>query len=141
MCKLIVLTCLFASVMPAQDHAGTTQPLWAGMSVSEPVAIEGSTAHIELYFAIVNDGNEPIDANELFALSDLSINGVPFGGWRITAGNGPRSAGPLQPGDALRLNFELGKYFEKPGVYTVSWSGPGYKASDITFRVLAKVAR
>jgi hypothetical protein len=138
MYKLIALALLFVSVVLAQGRVGTTPPLWAGISVNEPLAIEGQTTGIQISFTIVNDGEAPIDANRLFERSELSINGVPLIQWRWISGNGPRDVSPVQPGSALRLTIQLGKYFEKPGIYTVSWSGPGYEAGDITFRVLPK---
>ena len=138
MYRVVLLALLFLSNLLAQDRPGATPPLWAALSVNEPIAIEGHTENISIAFAIVNDGDAPIDANRLFEQSQLSINGVPLPGWGLMAGNGPRSRSPVKPGAALRLGYQLGQYFAKPGIYIVSWSGPGYKANDITFRVLPK---
>lgn len=108
------------------------------MSVNLPVSVEGATApQLAIQFAIVNDGTSPLDANALFGASELWINGVPVRDWPFLANNGIRDPSPVPPGRAMSLVLGLGNLFEKPGTYTVSWSIPGYKAADITLRVLS----
>ena len=44
----------------------------------------------------------------------------------------------LGPGKFLLIGFSLGRYFEMPGVYTVRWSGDGFKAAGLVIRVLPR---
>ena len=44
----------------------------------------------------------------------------------------------LPPGDSLIFGKDLGKYFEEPGIYRLSWKGMTFEAPEIVFRVLPR---
>jgi hypothetical protein len=110
--------------------------LWAAISVNEPVFIEGHVETLQIYFSVVNDGTTV--ANPEVRLSHLYINGVEPQDWTWVISNGPRSEyfWALPPGQVLTFTYGLGRYITTPGIYKVSWSGPGYKTSEITLRVI-----
>ena len=110
--------------------------LWASITVPEPVFREGNTANVRISFAIVNDGASPL--NPRIGSSHLRINGVEPAGWPFLINNGIRSLTHdwLPPGRFLQFAYDLGKYFERPGVYALEWYGEDFKAPTLTFRVL-----
>jgi len=58
--------------------------------------------------------------------------------WEFINTNGPGTSrdSALPPTRTWMKTYSLGKYFQKPGVYTVRWWGENFKAVDLTFRVL-----
>lgn len=110
--------------------------LWAAISVDKPI-FAGHTEGLALNFGIVNDGHSTVDPR--VESSHLLINGVEPSEWPIIIGNGPRDSlfHALPPGKFLEFGYVLGKFFEKPGVYIVKWSGENFSAPEISFRVLS----
>ena len=115
-----------------QRHA----KLWAAMTVQQPVIPKNRTNDISLTFAIVNDEDSTV--NPGVPKSHLLINGVELKEWEFISSNGPGTSfdSALPPNRAWMKTYSLGKYFQKPGVYTVRWWGENFKAVDLTFRVL-----
>jgi hypothetical protein len=66
------------------------------------------------------------------------INGVEPKDWRNVIINGLRTPyfDSLPPGESLAFGKVLGRYFQKPGVYTLRWKGENFRSADLTFRVL-----
>ena len=112
--------------------------LWAAISVSDPLFHEGWTKDLALHFTVVNDGSEPIDPK--IVASKIIINGKGLEDSAVIFGNGPRDArwNALPPADSLRFTYALGEYFKQPGIYKVSWTGEGFEAAEIVFRVMPK---
>ncbi len=113
------------------------QKLWSAISVAQPVFSLKEAGTLQLYFAVVNDGdtvaNPNVDATHLF------INGSEPKDWSFVIGNGPRTKyfSALPPGQTLSFTYQLGsRYFSTPGVYTVRWEGPDFRSPEITFRVM-----
>ena len=97
---------------------------------------EGGTANLQIYFGVVNDGRSTV--NPKIGASHLSVNGVEPKDWLIGINNGPRTLEfqALPPGHFLSFSYMLGRYFAKPGIYTVRWWGQNFRAQPITLRVL-----
>jgi hypothetical protein len=110
--------------------------LWASVAVSEPIFREGNTANLRVSFAMVNDGASAL--NPRIGSSHLLIDGVEPADWPFLINNGIRSLTHdwLPPGRFLQFAYDLGKYFQKPGVYALQWYGADFKAPTITFRVM-----
>ena len=110
--------------------------LWAAMSVPQPIFYGRETDALQISFGVFNDGRSPI--NPTIDSSHLFINGIELKDWLFIVTNGPgtSSFSSLPPGQFLRFSAVLGKYFQKPGVYTVKWKGETFTAMEITFRVL-----
>jgi len=113
--------------------------LWAAIPTSEPVVEASNTENLQINFGIVNDGHSTI--NPRLGLSRLMINGVELWDWSLIVGSGPRDSSfeALPPGHAVRFGYAMGKFFQKPGVYTVRWAGANFRAPDLTFRVIPNV--
>jgi hypothetical protein len=139
---LAVAISLFAQgSRPATSKQESTK-LWAVITVQQPIFSEGQTQNLQLEFGLVNDGRTV--ANPHIESSHLFINGVepqdgPFGAV-VRDGFSPQTAdfGALAPGHSLRFGYAMGRYFEKPGTYTVRWEGQHYRAPDLIFRVMPK---
>jgi len=110
--------------------------LWAAISVPQRIFSEGGTANLQISFGLVNDGS--LTVNPKIGSSHLLINGAEPKDWPIVINNGIRTLEftALPPGHSLRFGYVLGRYFQKPGVYTVGWWGENFRAQSITFRVL-----
>jgi|ERR1043166_765636 hypothetical protein len=140
MLKFAELASVFAALLFAQQpnvSYGDKIKLWAAISV-QPIYWEGKTDALQVQFGLVNDGGSTINPN--IESSHLLINGVEPKDWSFVIGNGPRTPSDyaLPPGQPLIFGYALGRYFQKPGVYTVGWRGENFKASDITLRVLPR---
>jgi hypothetical protein len=111
--------------------------VWAAISVQRPVLFEGHNDAFQMFFSVVNDGSSAI--NPQIERSHLLINGVEPKDWSLIIINGLRTPDffSLPPGRLLQFSYALGRYFEKPGIYTVGWRGDNFKAADITIRVRA----
>ena len=110
--------------------------LWAGISVAQPIFAEAGLAKLQISFGVVNDGSATVDPR--IGASHLSINGVEPKDWLLIINNGLRTPEfqALAPGHFLSFSYMLGRYFAKPGVYTVRWWGENFRAQPITVRVL-----
>jgi hypothetical protein len=114
------------------------KPLWAGLSINQPVFREGGTELLQFTFSMVNDGDKVIDPK--ITASKIVVNGKPLPDSAHIFGNGPRDDRftALPPGDFLLFGAGLGSRFKKPGVYRVYWEGEGFRSPEVVFRVLAK---
>jgi hypothetical protein len=141
MLKFAQLAFVFAALLFAQQpnvSHGDKVKLWAAISVFQPIYWEGKTDALQVEFGLVNDGSSTINPN--IESSHLLINGVELKDWSFVIHNGigTPSDYALPPGQPLIFGAALGRYFQKPGVYTVGWRGETFKASDITLRVLPR---
>jgi len=117
--------------------AGAHAKLWSAISVAQPVFELKDAATLQLYFAVVNDGDTV--ANPNIEASHLFINGSEPKDWGVNISSGIRTPyfTALPPGQVLSFSYQLGsKYFATPGVYTVRWEGPDFRSPEITFRVI-----
>jgi hypothetical protein len=138
----LLVVAVLVTVLPGSAAAQSRnegQPhakLWAAMSINQPVFSKNRTDNLNLTFAIVNDGDSTV--NPGVAKSHLSINGVELKEWAFINSNGPMTSFDtnLPPKRTLTHGYSLGKYFQKPGVYTLRWWDENFKAPDLTFRVL-----
>ena len=111
--------------------------LWAGISVPKAMFNESEASKLQVSFVVVNDGTTTI--NPKIGASHLSINGVEPKDWPMIINNGLRSPEfeALPPGHDVSFGYLLGgRYFAKPGIYTVRWWGEKFRAEPITFRVM-----
>jgi len=110
--------------------------LWAGISVSRPVFSEADSTGLLFTFAVVNDGTS--DANPDLESSHLFINGVERQDWTFVIFADLRSPyfRSLPPGRTIFVGYLLGRYFQKPGVYTVRWESANFKSADLVFRIV-----
>jgi hypothetical protein len=136
---LLVLTIgvLFAADAPKKDAPKVEGNLWAAISVNRPI-IDGemmSQDPFMIHFGLVNDGDKAVDPE--IESSQLFVNGKELKDWSFIIGNGPRDDRwkALPPGDHLSFGYALGKHFEKPGAYRVSWKGKNFESPEIVFRV------
>src|ERR1700752_4067430 len=130
---------IFLTTNRTSSSAGELPPdpsCWVAISVSQPLFRQGRTKNLQIYFTLVNEGNKPIKPQ--IDLSKLVINGKELADSAWIFGNGIRDSRweALPPGDAIEFTYALGAYFEKPGIYEVSWKGPGFESPKIVFRVL-----
>jgi len=116
--------------------AGKTAGLWAALSVNHSAFAADEMKDLKIEFTIVNDGTRPIEPG--IAGSRIIINGQELGDSAGILGNGPRDARftALPPGSHLRFALRLSDHFQAPGTYRVSWRGEGFRAPEISFRVL-----
>jgi len=116
-------------VAAAVRTVAAPQKFWAAISVAQPVFPVKDAGALQLFFAVVNDGDTV--ANPNVEGSHLYINGSELKDWSFAISN------VLPPGQALSFAYQLGsRYFAAPGVYTVRWEGPNFRAPEITFRVM-----
>src|ERR1700722_3538672 len=71
---------------------------------------------------------------------NLLVNGVEPKDWGNIIINELRTPSfrALPHEQTLDFSYVLGRFFQKPGVYTVGWQGEHFKASNITLRVLPR---
>jgi hypothetical protein len=135
---LVLATATFVLAQGRSDIQGQPTPteLWAAITVQEPIFQEGRTEKLQIYFGLVNDGASTV--NPRIGSSHLLINGVEPKDWPNVINNGLRTPQfySLPPGQSLTFTYVLGRYFQKPGVYTLRWKGENFRSADLTFRVL-----
>ena len=134
---LVLTAAAFVAGADVDERRPKQAILWAAISTPEPV-VEPSE-NFQINFGLVNDGNFTIDPR--LESSRLFINGVELKEWYFIVGNGPRDATfvALPPGRSLRFGCALGKFFQRPGIYTVRWESNNFRARDLTFRVIPRV--
>ena len=141
--RVVVTALLSLLFLPFKIAAEQQQEikLWAAVSVfvpdiPSPVFHEGLTENLQVFFVVVNDGDSTVDPE--IDSSHLFVNGVEPQDWRMVTMNGLRGGNynALKPGEYTGFGPLLGKYFEKPGIYTLRWEGKHFKATEVTFRVL-----
>jgi hypothetical protein len=124
----------------SQDQKPKQSPLWAAITVPQPIYVEGSeTDRLQIYFGVFNDGHSAVSPN--VESSHLYINGVEPQDWWFVISNGIRNElfSSLPPGQALQFTYLLGpRYFQKPGIYTVRWDGENFRSPELTFRVVPR---
>jgi hypothetical protein len=127
---------------PPQVAGAEKAALWVAVSVSEPVreAEVKPSGPFMVHFGVVNDGDQPIDAESELRSSQLLVNGQEFKDWPFIIAGGPRDARwkSLPPGDYLRFGCNMQDYFQQPGVYRVSLKGKGFQSAEVVFRVLPR---
>jgi hypothetical protein len=121
---LIITVCLAVLVPRPNFHQKGKQseaPIWSSISVNELVFIAGSTANLQIYFTLVNDGAATIDPE--IGASEIIVNGKTWADSYLIFGNGPRDNRftALPPKDYLLFGYALGERFNEPGIYRVSW--------------------
>jgi hypothetical protein len=133
----VILAALLLGQRPDASQ-GENVKVWAAISVQPTIYWEGNTDALVVHFGLVNDGSSTINPN--VESSHLLINGVEPKDWGNVIINGLRTPSfrALPPRQTLNFSYVLGRYFQKPGVYTVGWQGAHFKASDITLRVLPR---
>jgi len=114
--------------------------LWAALAVNHAVFHPGETRDMTIEFTLINDGDKVLDPQ--IDKSRIIINGKELADSGLILGSGPRDAvfSALPPGATLRFGYALGKHFEEPGVYRVSWLGEDFRAPEVVFRVLREKA-
>jgi hypothetical protein len=137
--KVIVIFAMLGSgfLIYSYSHAKQPRPkLWAAISVCDPLFQEGWTKDLTIHFTLVNDGNAVADPR--IESWKIIVNGEEIENSGFIFGNGIRTSNwnALAPGDALRFTYGLEQYFNKPGIYRVSWKGKDFEASTIVFRVM-----
>jgi len=112
--------------------------LWAAISVEQPVVAQ-NTQTLQISFGLVNDGDTTVNPN--VEASHLLINGVEPKDWPFVISNGIRTSSftALPPGHSLLFGYQLGRYFLRPGIYTVRWESDNFKSPDLTFRVMTSL--
>jgi hypothetical protein len=126
--------------LATMETAPSVEPrdgLWAALSVNHAVFRPEEAKDLNIEFSLINDGGEVLDPG--IGDSRLIINGKELADSGFLLSNGPRDArfAALPPGGHLRFAYPLGKTFETPGVYRVSWRGAAFRSPEIVFRVLA----
>jgi hypothetical protein len=141
MFRPVGLALILAALVLAQQpdvSQGDSVKLWPTISVHPTIYYEGNTDALQVHFGLVNDGSATVNPN--IESSHLLINGVEPKDWRNVIINGLRTPWfwALPPGQTLDFSYVLGRYFQKPGVYTLRWQAAHFKASDMTLRVLPR---
>jgi hypothetical protein len=91
----------------SQGHKTTNAKLWAAISVTQPIYVEGGeTERLQIYFGVYNDGASAVGPN--VESSHLYINGVEPPDWQII-GNGIRNDlfSSLPPGETLQFTYQV----------------------------------
>ena len=130
---------LHATVRPLSAQEKAQPKLWIGIAVSKPAYSIDETARLQVFFAVVNDGESVV--NPGIGSSHLFINGVEPQDWSFVINNGLRTPQftALQPGDVLSFGYQLGpRYFAKPGQYVLRWQVGTFRSAETTFRVLPR---
>ena len=129
--------CLILLPSPVTRREPIETKLWAALSVSQPLFQEGWTNDLMIHFTLVNDGSEPVNAEELINASKIIVNGEEWEDSGFIFGNGPRPADPvLRPGRYRLFTIARGGRFQRPGIYQVVWRGESFESSPITFRIM-----
>ncbi len=135
---LMMLGLLVISMTYAQSQDDNNSRLWAAVSINEPLHQEGWTRNLLIHFTLVNDGNATLDPE--IDSSKIIVNGVEIENSAFILGNGPRSPewNALPPGRSIQFAKAMGDYFERPGIYRVSWKGENFETRAIEFRVMPR---
>ena len=138
-------------VIYAQNQSAQNQPVndkakvvnnennsnfWAGISINQPV-FRGSTAGLNLSFALVNDGKTVIDPK--ISSSKLVVNGKEISVFLITSGPEDNKFSRLPSGDYILFARNFGEAFKNSGTYHIYWKGDEFRSSEIVLRVLPDI--
>lgn len=111
--------------------------LWAMISVNHPAFALDETKNLTVEFTLVNDGQNPIDPK--IGDSRILIDGKELEQSSTILGqSAPKDAGggQLAPGKSMRFSCVLGRFFQEPGIYRITWVGPAFRSPDVAVRVL-----
>jgi len=142
MIRQMLLTCVAVILCLCSPIRGTPQQegkgaIWAAVGINDLLFREGFTDSLQIFFTLVNDGNKTVDPQLLS--TRIMVNGRELEDSAFILGNGP--CGPncesLPPGETVGRTLAIGRYFQKPGIYKVSFESPSFKTPTIMFRVLA----
>lgn len=133
---MISIALLAAAVCLAAPGKPKVSDLWAAVSVSEPLVVEGKLKTFHAIFALSNDTDHPIDPK--VASWKLIINGEEYPNSQMLFGNGPRDDRwkSLPAGDYLLFGYALSDPFKVPGTYTLVWRAKDFESSPVTFRIM-----
>lgn len=123
-----------------RDATAKQTKVWAAITVSTPVRdldVAGEE-RFDVSFGLVNDTDKALDPG--IESSRFLVNGKELREWAGIVRRGLRDGrwNALPPGDSLIFGKDLGKYFEEPGIYRLSWKGMTFEAPEIVFRVLPR---
>lgn len=121
----------------ATDSKAVASTLWAMVSVNHPVFDQEDTKNLSVEFTLVNDGQKPLDPT--IGESRIQINGKELDQSSAIIGESiPKEARDkaLAPGESLRFSCVLGKFFQAPGIYRITWVGRAFRSPDAVVRVL-----
>jgi hypothetical protein len=140
-CALALFCATLVGANTGLAQAPAKGSLWAAVSVPEPLVATGQTGRLMLYFAMVNDGDKPVDPK--VSSWRLNINGSDHPDSEFTFANGPRDARwkSLPAGDRLQFGYALGGWFKEPGIYRVTWKGDGFESAPVVFRVVSEAKK
>jgi len=135
---LIGLLC--APNPPGSRDAKAEENLWAAVTVSTPI-LDWDAFTVDpfmVYFGLVNDGEKTV--NPEITASQLLVNGKVLKEWPLIVGRGLSTDQweKLPPKTPIAFGYNLGKYFEKPGVYRLVWKGKTFESLEVMFRVMLR---
>jgi len=106
--------------------------IWAALSIDQPIFVGKQTERLMVHFALVNDGQRPIDP--AVGSWRLNINGKDHPDSQLMFGNGPRDDRweSLPAGEHLSFAYATGDWFEEPGIYC---RGHGFQSAPVVLRV------
>jgi len=124
------------AVEPEKSLSGAGLGLWAALAVNHAVFRHEDTKDLNVEFTLINDGEEVLEPR--IDESRIIINGRELADSRLILSHGPRDARfeVMRPGEHLQFVYALGKYFEEPGIYRISWRGVSFRSPEVVFRVL-----
>jgi len=133
-----LLPMVTALVMPSQHKPDSGRKLSATTGVSQPLWYsDEARTQLTVQFGLVNDGADTTKPE--LTESRLFINGSEFDRqrWRAMLNNGlrPQNSAAIPPGKYVLFSMELGRYFEKPGVYKIQWKGRHFESDELQIRV------
>lgn len=138
--SIAVLCFLLAGVPPGslQAESASKSKLWAAVSASQPIYTRDQAEHLQLNFALVNDGDKAIDPKG--NSWRLNINGKDLPDSEFIFLNGPRPWGwdSLRPGQSLAFGISLGERMLQPGIYRIIWKGRDFETVPLILRVVSE---
>lgn len=119
------------------DSKPVASALWAMVAVNHPVFAQADTRNLAVEFTLVNDGQKPL--NPRIGESRILINGKELDqSSAVLDQSAPKEAHDkaLAPGESLRFSCTLGRFFQEPGIYRITWVGRAFRSPDAVVRVL-----
>jgi hypothetical protein len=112
--------------------------IWAALSVNDSITHEERTRELIFNFALINNGKQPVALN--ITDSRLLINNRELRNWKSSMVAERGIPGVLKPGASVQFSSEYYEDFydalERPGSYTLRWTGKNFQAPPLTVRVL-----
>lgn len=128
----LTATLLIGADSPQHDVVVVEMPLWAGVSIPQPIWELKELKNLRIDFVLVNDGDKTV-ALDLHA-ARLVVNGQEL--QAVNFGAGPGERRKLDPGRYIYFGKVMDRYFSEPGTYRLQWKGKQFTSPEITFRVL-----